>query len=92
MVFEGNELWHQEWRGFSLERYLPDYCSDLNAIRDPRSGLSQEQRVKFLNTLRSIINKRTGKPVSDFDLMDATAGEQAEAIVRAIGKWEDQQC
>lgn len=43
-------------------------------------------RVAFLDLLRSIVARRL-KLVSDYDLLDAEAEEQAEALRRTVG-WE----
>ena len=60
-------------------------------IKDPAA------RVKFSNALRTIIGKRESIPknklgqplVSDYDMLDSTAAEQVEAILRAFGKWQE---
>ncbi len=80
------EAWcHDSMDGVYAEP--PNYVADLNAIADPRAALDQAQRVAFLNALRAILAKRWKRPISDFDLVCAEAHEQAEAILRAIGKW-----
>lgn len=74
---------------------LPDHLNDLNAIHDARKSIinTPELRVKYLNTLRTIVGKRCPKNnvgaalVSDYDLVNAEASEHAEAIIRTIGKW-----
>jgi hypothetical protein len=34
-----------------------DYCSDANAVAEVRKGLTQEQKITFLNTLRDQLHK-----------------------------------
>jgi hypothetical protein len=66
----------------------------LNQMAKARKSLnSQEQIVKFLNSLRAIVSERcpknkVGSPlVSDFNLIDASAREQAIAFLKAVNKY-----
>lgn len=76
---------------YSTSRY-PDYPADLNAINQARQQLitSVPLRVKYLNALRSIIGKRMPKNkagaaiISDYDLLDASAKEFSEALLKAL--------
>ena len=73
----------------------PDYFNDLNDVADARRLLiapdDYTRRVAFLNHLRSIrIKFQCGSPVSDYDLLNSTAGQQCEALVMAIGKWVEE--
>lgn len=95
--FEGSNLYSfriNKWpkvepslKGFI--KYLPNYPSDLNAMREARATLrgDLELRVRYLNSLRTIVGKHcpTNKSgtaiVTDFDMLDATPREHAEAYV-----------
>ena len=88
-----HEVHQKHWKRRSYPR---DYSSDLNAIAEARRQLivGTSLRVKFLNTLRAIVSRRPDIPlnkvgtalVSDYDMVDATALEQAEAILKTLGK------
>ncbi len=79
------------------DRESRHYTADLNAIADARRALmiDVDRRVKFLRALHDIVGRRPevwcnpdGKPTaSDYDLIDATAMEQAEALLKACGLW-----
>jgi len=59
---------------------------------DDRTSL--DLRVKWVNALRDIVARRIPKNrsgtslVSDIDLMFATLGERAEALLKAHKKWK----
>lgn len=64
---------------------IPDYVHDLNAMADARKTLNDDQRVEFIDWLRSDSNSYA----SLWDLADASAQKQAEAFLRTIGKWKE---
>lgn len=74
---------------------IPDYPNDLNALADARNQIitTKELRVKWVNTLRSIVDRRTprnhiGTPMTtDVDLLFATPEELAEALLRTLNLW-----
>lgn len=75
---------------------VPDYPNDLNVMADVRDELinTPELRIKWVNTMRDVVGRtctrrnKAGQPqVSDIDLLFADAGQLAETLVRAIGKW-----
>jgi hypothetical protein len=70
------------WRNNNGElcEYLPDYCNDLNAIRDAVITLSRASFVSYCNNLMRICE-------GDSYFM-ATAEQSAEAFLKAVGKWE----
>lgn len=64
---------------------MPDYYEDLNACHEMRQALTtQEQKVKFLNTLRGILETDLKRTVSDFDLLDAAPQFQAQAFLKVM--------
>ncbi len=81
--------------GGKYRRYIPDYFNDLNACREMRQRVitSPALRVDYMNALRKIVGllcekNKAGVPiVSDYDCMDATASEHAEAFGLALGLW-----
>jgi hypothetical protein len=80
-----------------LAQVVPDYPFDLNAIHDVRALIRDDValRVKYLNTLRNIVgqtcekNKMGQALVSDFHLLDATAAQHAEALLRTLNLWTE---
>lgn len=46
-------------------------------------------KVAWLNHARAIVARRIGKLVSDFDIASIKPDEDCEALLRATGKWTD---
>lgn len=74
-------------------RRLPDYLHDLNAMREALTSLTAAQQDVYACFLGSI----TGGRSIDFGakcvnattaILFASAAQQAEAFLRAIGKWK----
>lgn len=67
----------------------------LDALREARESIRHnlDLRVKYMGNLRVIVGKRCevnkmGAPlVTDFDCIDSTAEEQAEAFGLTLGLW-----
>lgn len=73
---------------------LPDYCGNLNAIAEARRVLLVNVGLQdgFRTDLGDIIAKRLGKhsmKVTEYEMIDSAASEQLEALLRAIGKYEE---
>ena len=85
----------------NVEEPLPDYCHDLNAIWDVKEKLglhnrdNVELRVQWVNTLRMVVgrdlpkNKAGRSVVSDVDLLNATALQHTETLLRMKELWMD---
>lgn len=84
------------------ERYVPDYCKDLNAMHEAEKVLNDEQKIAYatcLNALHPIADilypdqqERGWKQklyAESFCLIHATSRQRAEAFLRTIGKLED---
>lgn len=79
-----------------LKDFLPSFHNNLNLLAEARNKLinSTELRVKWVNTLRTIVaskypkNKVGNSLVSDVDLLFAEAPELLEALVKTMNKWE----
>jgi len=72
---------------------FPDYCNDLNAMNEAMSAFDYEQAERFVDELRAIV-ERDERGVEnpcpfDFEVINATPRQRAEAFLRTIGKWED---
>lgn len=66
--------------------FIPDYCSDLNAMHRVECGLysgikNQEYWQKGKGAFQLILGEITTDPIS------ATARQRAEAFLRTLGKW-----
>jgi hypothetical protein len=68
----------------------PDYCNDLNAMHEVESRMTDDEHLRFRNTLWLLIMRTAKFPhhVSR-QVHSATARQRAEAVLCAIGKWRD---
>ena len=62
-------------------KYVPDYCNDLNAMQQAISILNKDQFVDFIWELMSL----------EHEPMLSTARQRAEAFLRTLGKWEEEE-
>jgi hypothetical protein len=46
-------------------------------------------KVQWLNHARTILSRRVGKLVSDFDLTSINPDEDCEALLRATNRWKE---
>lgn len=83
---------HEEIASGSYYQYEPDYFNDLNAIREARLAIltTPELKVKFLNTLRTLLLLPGAHLISDYDLLNAGPDKQSEVLVRTINKWVEE--
>lgn len=73
---------------------VPDYLSDLNAMREARAILTPDQQIQFSIFVGKSVTRmlRVNQAAwMDFCLIDATAECQAEAFLRTLGLWEEEQ-
>ena len=63
--------------------YLPDYLNDLNAMHKVEKALTCSQWNAYMHYLRKLAPHRNGH--------HATAAQRAEAYLRTINKWSDEQ-
>ena len=63
---------------------LPNYCNDLNAMREAMLTLTNEQGFGFLWHLNDM-----GFVGGDWELLTLDSQVLAEAFLRTIGKWEE---
>ena len=73
-------------QGGNAYKYIPDYCTDLNAIHDAEKTLTDDQFKWYTHWVEKLMPE-TGIRF----LLCATASQRAEAFVRSIGKWEEVQ-
>jgi len=74
---------------------VPDYLNDLNAMHEAMAHLEPEQVDQFAAELSGIVLENRKKYWWDLTsnevghVANATAAQRAEAFLRTIGKWED---
>ena len=71
---------------------LPNYLNDLNAMHEAEKVLTQDQMIDYSRHVGKSVTSHL--PASraawmDFQLINATAFQRAEAFLRTIGKWEE---
>jgi hypothetical protein len=62
---------------------LPDYTTDLNAMHEAEKTLNGVQQFAYMGELSRLDTYCT------WSSMTATAGQRAEAFLRALKKWEE---
>ena len=68
-------------QGGNSYNFLPDYCTDLNAMHEVENRLEAKTSMMFGGWLLAICK---GKNAT----WHATARQRAEAFLRTLGKWE----
>ena len=73
---------------------IPDYCKDLNAMHEAEKTLDYEQAEIFEDELYDLSKKDSEEmdyPLPwRFACVHATARQRAEAFLKTIGKWKEQ--
>ena len=86
-------------RGYTLCQFsenVPDYCNDLNAMHEAEATLNYEQGEQFEDELCDICvcdmeNRHKEYPLPfRFAVAHATAQQRAEAFLKTIRKWKEQ--
>jgi len=72
-------------------RNVPNYGNSLDALREAVRKLTGDQRSEFCEQLVDVLKRdsMTAAYIDDFDMLTATAEQQAEALLRTLGLWED---
>lgn len=75
--------------------FLPNYCSDLNAMHEAEKVLDYEQAEVFADIMYNLCadqNSELENPMPwRFAVCHATARQRAEAFLETLGKWEEVQ-
>lgn len=66
----------------SVPNFVPNYCTDLNAMHEAEGTLSLKRLYKLEAHLKQIAGAVCFR---------ATARQRAEAFLRTLGKWEEVQ-
>lgn len=81
------------WAEEKFLKTIPDFCNDLNAIREAMELISQQcKESDYWFFLRQIIGFPDAESDWDelyyFQAVNATARHRAEAFLKTLGKWE----
>ena len=83
--------WHQKGKK-TYQRFCPDYCNDLNAMHEAEKHLTTNEYMRYWDYLYNLCDRTVSSRVEDdFKLLHLTAAEKAEAFLKTIGKWDDEQ-
>ena len=76
---------------YTVDQYVPDYCNDLNLIREIEKTLDDDQWLEYMLNLQDVLQRdpNRGKWIVCQDNMQATASQLAKAFVKTIGKWKE---
>ena len=69
----------------------PDYCNDLNEMREVERLLDDDQWLEYMLNLQYVLrrNPDRGKWIVCQDNMHSTAAQRAKAFVITIDKWKE---
>jgi hypothetical protein len=70
-------------QGGNSYNFLPDYCTDLNAMHEAEATLSQTNMFVMAHYIEQLVNK------NGLFYFHATARQRAEAFLKTLGKWEE---
>lgn len=76
------------WQKNGLTTVLPDYLNDLNACHEFENTLSIEGFLRYHSFLRYIVLRLRETDCPE-RVISATAAQRAEAFLKTIGKWKD---
>ena len=89
------QLWGQhpscpDERNEYYDHRIPDYCNDLNAMREAEKVLTEKQIRSYAFTLAQVLDTTPTVDLDDqFLNIHAPAQKRAEAFLLAIGKWKE---
>ena len=72
-----------------LGQTMPNYCNDLNAMREAEKMLTEHQWGEYERVLRLVCDGCSYYEGAGKELLHATAAQRAEAFLRTLGKWEE---
>lgn len=68
---------------------IPNYAGDLNAIHEAEKALDDHEHDRMRNQLWLLMIKTTERNKTSRRVHSAEARERAEALLRTIGKWKE---
>ena len=78
-----------------VAKSLPDYLNDLNSMHEAEAakialdGLYQAQFCDHLFRVLNSDNRNLDGGISEFDKINATAAQRAEAFLKTLGLWDE---
>jgi hypothetical protein len=66
---------------------VPNYCDDLNAMHEAEGGMRSHDRPTYQHQLDKICATSKDPHCSCWDFIHATASQRAEAFLRTLGLW-----
>jgi len=85
-VSRGWETWVMNPSGLLVFKHdIPKYLNDLNAMHQAEKVLQDDREAAF----RGWLWLAHGQPELRCAIVHATAAQRAEAFLKTIGKWED---
>ena len=88
----------RKWRGQRFDHIkqrltydAPDYCNDLNLMREAERLLDDDQWLEYMLNLQDVLQRdpHRGKWIVCQDNMHSTAAQRAKAFVKTIGKCKE---
>ncbi len=84
-----NRWLHPDSAYYRLERDLPDYLYDLNAMHEAEASIDDEQEwAVYSDQLANVVFRDAKNDGTASAVWHATAAQRAEAFLRTLGKWE----
>lgn len=68
---------------------VPNYAEDLNALHEAEKTLDDHEHDRMRNQLWLLMIKTTERNKTSRRVHSAEARERAEALLRTIGKWKE---
>lgn len=73
---------------------LPDYLNDLNAMHEAETEkVLGDRRLLYLGALEELlgVEEEPLSAIAEWTVVHATAAQKAEAFLKAMGTWEDEE-
>ena len=97
-----HELPFVKWKrdGVTCAAPPPDYLNDLNAMHEAEMYLTEHTGGTFANDYPTVLEHivdpdrpRLGEPADPdrFDMYTATAAQRAEAVLKTLGLWTEEE-
>jgi hypothetical protein len=76
---------------YTVDQYVPDYCGDLNEMREAERYLNDDQWLEYMLNLQDVLQRdpHRGKWIVCQDNMQSTAAQRAKAFVKTIDKCKE---
>jgi hypothetical protein len=79
------------WAHTNIEPHAyPNYYTDLNAMHEAEKVLPDESWLEYTNMVRKIFGPIRSVPAWGKSYLHLTARQRAEAFLKTVGKWEEE--